>query len=361
MYATHVTFVPKYCYCVGLGTAWSPSRNRPPRAAELESPSLVTVTVARRELPPGMPFSFAQQRRTESTNEAVAAVAPPASSCAVSPGLVSPELEMSSAAGVQSRHTHTHTPSARPPSSPLTTPVCHAASPAPSDRVEPDLECCYICLEEGGPLLRGICACKAPVHEACQATQHTAPSQRPPSLSEFRSIATTSPCQMKMMVRLTRLNDPGDVTQCFVCRENFANAKVIHTRRKLTQRGKFGVGVSALLVVGSILGLFLLMYEAVHTCPSNRCIVSIIHMGEFGAPWRPASPALAQPSPSPSPRRRPAALFWLLWVVVLKWLGRRPWWRYGLQARPAPRRARAPQPADPAPTQSTSPRRHCPA
>ena len=43
MYATHVTFVPKYRYCVGLGTAWSPSQNRPPRAAELESPSLVTV------------------------------------------------------------------------------------------------------------------------------------------------------------------------------------------------------------------------------------------------------------------------------------------------------------------------------
>ena len=144
-------------------------------AAELAAPSLVTGWFAR-ELPPGMPFSFAQQRRTEPTNEAVAAVAPPASSCAVSPGLVSPELEMSSAAGVQSLHTHTHTPSARPPSSPLITPVCPVASPAPSDRVLPDLECCYICLEEGGPLLRGICACKAPVHEACQATPHTAPA-----------------------------------------------------------------------------------------------------------------------------------------------------------------------------------------
>ena len=144
-----------------------------PRSSRLQASSLASREV---DLPPGMPFSFAQQRRTEPTNEAVAAVAPPASSCAVSPGLVSPELEMSSAAGVQSLHTHTHTPSARPPSSPLITPVCPVASPAPSDRVLPDLECCYICLEEGGPLLRGICACKAPVHEACQATPHTAPA-----------------------------------------------------------------------------------------------------------------------------------------------------------------------------------------
>ena len=50
----------------------------------------------------------------------------------------------------------------------------NTVSAADDDDTEPP--CCYICLEEGGPLLRGICACKAPVHEACQATPHTAPA-----------------------------------------------------------------------------------------------------------------------------------------------------------------------------------------
>ena len=135
---------------------------------------------------------------------------------------------------------------------------------------------CYICLEEGGELLTGICLCKNKVHAACQ-------------LRAMVTAAATPGCEERC-------------THCTVCKTPFSNAELVHTRRTLTQRGRFGVAVTTLLVVGTVTGLLLVLGV------SSAFIAGVAQLVEFG-------------------------VFWLAWLLVLRCLGRKAWTQRGMQVR----------------------------
>ena len=154
--------------------------------------------------------------------------------------------------------------------------VLELAEAGMAGTADDDTEVCYICLEPGGELLAGICLCKSRVHAACQ-------------LRAMVTAAATPGCEERC-------------THCTVCKAPFSNAELVPTRRKLTQRGKFGVAVTSLLLVGTITALLIVLDV------SSAFVVGVAQLVEFG-------------------------VFWLAWLLVLRCLGRKAWFQRGMQVR----------------------------
>lgn len=65
------------------------------------------------------------------------------------------------------------------------------------------MEACAVCLESDGPLLRGVCGCKRPVHEAClrRCVEASGSTTCPTCRSEFAvQVEVPSECTLWALV-----------------------------------------------------------------------------------------------------------------------------------------------------------------